>query len=102
VRILLEEAQEPARSDPLVPARVLARDKDGQFERVIEADLREVLRRGERREDVPTLKGSPEDRVGVAPRGRRSSSLGAGRLPESRARNSSTSPGLRESRMSRA
>jgi hypothetical protein len=36
VRILLEEAQEPARGDPLVPARILARDEHGQLERVDE------------------------------------------------------------------
>jgi hypothetical protein len=35
VRILLKEAQEPARGDPLVTARILARDEHGQVERVL-------------------------------------------------------------------
>jgi hypothetical protein len=82
VRILLEEAQEPARGDPLVPARILARDEHGEFERVDETQLREILGRGQRREHVPALQCPLEDRVRVALRGRRSSSLGARRTAQ--------------------
>jgi hypothetical protein len=42
VRILLEEAQELARGDPLVPARILARGEHRQLERVDEAQLGEI------------------------------------------------------------
>jgi hypothetical protein len=55
VRILLEQAQEPARGDPLVPARILARDEHSQVERIDEAQLREILGRGQRREHSPAL-----------------------------------------------
>jgi hypothetical protein len=77
VRILLEEAQEPARGDPLVPARILPGDEHGQFECVDEVELWEVFRSGQRRQNVPALECSLKDRVGVALRARGSSSLGA-------------------------
>jgi hypothetical protein len=77
VRILLLVAEEPAGRDPLVPAGILAGDEHGQLERVEQVKLRKVFRRGQGGEDVPALQRPLEDRVRMALRGRRSSSLGA-------------------------
>jgi hypothetical protein len=45
-RILLEVAQEPPRSDPLVAARIFPCNQYGQFERIRETALRQVFRCG--------------------------------------------------------
>ena len=52
-----------------MPARIFARDEYPQFERIPETELRQVFRRGQRREHVPALQRSLEDRVRVALRG---------------------------------
>jgi hypothetical protein len=77
VRILLEVAQEPAGCYPLVAARVFAGDEHCELERVGEAELRQLFRGGECGEDVAAPQCPLEDRVWMALRGRRSSSLGA-------------------------
>jgi hypothetical protein len=46
VRILLEEAYEPARGDPRVTVGVLAGYEYGQFERIPKTEFREVSRSG--------------------------------------------------------
>ena len=76
-RILLKVAQEPARSDPLVPAWTSRGDEDREFERVEQTELRQLPCSGYGRKHVATPNRSLEDRVRVALRGRRSSSLGA-------------------------
>ena len=70
VGLLLKQAQKPARRYPRVPARIFARDEHPQLERVGEAQLRKVFRRGQRRERVPARQCPLEDRVRVALRGR--------------------------------
>jgi hypothetical protein len=74
--MLLEQALEPAGGDARVSARILAGDQHGQFERVEQAQLWKLSRRGDRREDVPALDRLQEDPVGMALRGRRCSSSG--------------------------
>lgn len=69
VRILLEEAQQPAGRDPRVTTAIL---------RVGEADLREVFRCGHGHEQVAALQRPLECRIGVTGRARRSSFPGAG------------------------
>ena len=61
VRILLEEAQEPAGRDPRMPARIFPGNQDRELERVDQAQLREILRRGQRREHVPARQCPLED-----------------------------------------
>jgi hypothetical protein len=60
-----------------VTAGILLGYEHGQLERVEQAELRELPCRGQRGEDVAALQRSLEDRVWMALRGRRSSSLGA-------------------------
>jgi hypothetical protein len=63
-----------------MPARIIARDQDGQLERIAEIDLRELLRSRLGSEQVPALQRFLEDPVRVALRGRRSSSPGPRRF----------------------
>ena len=77
VRILLEVAEQPPGRDPRMPTRVFPRDEDRQLERVDQDELRQILRRRKRHEHVAALERPLEDRVRMALRGRRSSSLGA-------------------------
>jgi hypothetical protein len=60
-----------------VSARILPGDEHRELERIGEAELRKVFRGGHSHEHVPALQRPLEDRVWVALRGRRSSSLGA-------------------------
>jgi class 3 adenylate cyclase/pimeloyl-ACP methyl ester carboxylesterase len=78
VRILLEEAQQPARRDPLVSAWILAGNEHGELQRIPETELREVFRSGQRHEDVPARQRPLETRIRMTRRARSSSSLGAG------------------------
>jgi hypothetical protein len=63
-----------------MPTRILARDQDREGERLGEADPADLFRRRLRDEQVPVLERSAEDGTFMALRGRRSSSLGPGRL----------------------
>ena len=69
-----------------MPARILARDQQRQLERLREAEPADLLRRRLGDEQVAALERSAEDGAGMPLRGRRSSSPGPRRLPESRAR----------------
>jgi hypothetical protein len=73
---VLEVAEQPARRDARMPARILARDQDRQLKGVDEVERRELLCRRLRDQQVSMLKRPLEDRIGTALRGRRSSSLG--------------------------
>jgi hypothetical protein len=80
----LEIAQQPARRDERLPARILARDQQRQLERLGEADPSDLLRRRLRDEQVPALERSTKDCPWVALRNRRSSSPGPGRPSQSK------------------
>jgi hypothetical protein len=45
--VLLEEAEQPLRCEPLVPAWILASNQHGQLESVEQAELRQLLRGGD-------------------------------------------------------
>jgi hypothetical protein len=62
-RILLEVAGQPASSDPWVPRRAFPRDQQRQLERVVEAELRQLARRGQRGDDVPSPDRLLEDPI---------------------------------------
>jgi hypothetical protein len=76
VRILLEVAQEPTGRDSLVSARIFPCNQHGQFERVEQAELREVSCGGHGHEHVATLQRPLETRMGVTGRARGSSFRG--------------------------
>jgi hypothetical protein len=61
-----------------MPMRVLARDQEGQFERIGEAELWQLSGRSHGRDHVPALERLLEDAVRAALRGRRCSFPGAG------------------------
>ena len=71
-------AHQPASGDPRVAARILPRDQQRQLERVVEAELRQLVRRSQRGDHVPPLDRSLEDPVWPALRSRHSSSVGPG------------------------
>jgi hypothetical protein len=73
LRIFFQVALQPAGCDPWMAARVFSRDQKRQLERVFEAELRQLPRRGQGGDDVAALDGSLEDRMGTALRGRRCS-----------------------------
>jgi hypothetical protein len=77
VRILLQVTQEPAGRHPRVMARIFPRNQHRQLERIEQVELRKLLRSGQGREHIAALQRPLEDRVWMALRGRRSSSLGA-------------------------
>jgi len=59
-----------------MPARVFAGDQQRELERVFEAELRQLPRSGQGRDDVPALKRLLEDPVRMALRGDASSLRG--------------------------
>jgi hypothetical protein len=78
--VLLEETEQPTRCNPWVTTGLLAGDEDRELKRIYQGQLRQVLRPGQRHEDVAALEGPLERCVWVTGRARSASSVGAGRL----------------------
>jgi len=64
--IFFQVALKPSRCDSRVAARLCPRDQQRQLERVYEAELRQVPRNGQGRDDVPALECLLEDSVRAA------------------------------------